>query len=237
MIQNYDKQKPQKKIWPFGVILIFASSTLFIALYYLAVTDDKLLVPLIFLGLSMPIGLILNSIIGIYFSNDSWRLRDIYRFRAYVNGNFIKFILIFGIVLLIIIGGINISKPIFYGLTQTSFFTNSKLDFETAQAVHRSYMIFFFIIYFFGVHFLLVTRINKKAEELTFSPIRIPNKPSEYQAKGYYTVYYRYFGEKYVNLNGELIRSKELVEWLTDVSKDQFKWPSHDFIPEIPLAI
>lgn len=232
MIQDYDKQKPEKKLWVFSTVLISASSLLFIALYYLAVTNDSLAIPLFLVAFSFPFMFIMEFVLGFYFDNDSWRLRDIYRFRSYLNGKFLSFVLIFGIILCLMVKGIKIKEPILYGLNEASFFTDSKLDFNAAQAVHRSYMILFYVAYFYFVHYVVMYQITKKAKKLTYSSISIPNKPSEYWEKGYWSDYKRFYGEKYFNLNGELIKSKELEDWLTEISTDSYKWPNNDFIPE-----
>ncbi|MBA4301273.1 MAG: hypothetical protein C0433_14400 [Cyclobacterium sp.] len=234
-IQDYDKKKPEKKLWVFSIVLISASSSLFIALYEMAVTNDSLAIPFLCVAFCFPFMFLIEILFGFYFNNDSWRLRDIYRFRAFLIGKYLGFVFVFGVLFCGMIGGIKIKEPILYGLHEIPFFTNFKLDFQTAQAVHRSYVAIFFASYFAFVHYIILNLINKKAVKLTYGSITIPNKPSEYQEKGFFTTCNRFFGEKYLNVNGELIRSKELEDWLTEISTDSYKWPKDDFIPSLPL--
>lgn len=235
LIQDFDNRKPKKKLWPFALALTLGSSFLFLALYYISIISDSLMVPFLFMGFTIPSLLMIEFFPGSYFKNDSWRLRDIYKFRSYMNGGYLKFIMIFGIISFGLIAGISIPEPDLYGENPSSLFTKSKLEFDTAQAVHRSYMILFYAAYFFLVHYFIMNQITKKAEQLTYSPVRIPNKPSEYQEKGYFNEYYRYFGEKYFNVRGEIVKSQELIDWLTEISTDRFKWPIDDFFTESPF--
>ncbi|MDN3205662.1 hypothetical protein [Algoriphagus sediminis] len=230
-ILDYEKQKPKKKLWLFKLILNVVVVLFFLSFYFLNVRDASLAYPFAFIGVSIPIGFVLYFFLSAFFQNDSWSLRDIYRFRNYFYEGFMGFSLAFALLSAIFLPSVNIPEPLDYNLNQPSFLADSLLDFKTAQAVHRAYIFPMLLLYLLGIRFFMLLMIDKKAKELTFESVSIPNEEEVVRKTGeYYTYYNRYFGDQYLNKQGDLIESEKLMSKLMEMSKEDYTWPSHGFL-------